>query len=279
MTTTETGVYVVPVTVDELFVDPEYQRVLDVPRARGYAAHWDRRLAGILEVSDRGDDTNPRYAIIDGQHRWAAAKCLTSPPLLVANVHEGLTIRQEAELWDKFNRERRRPDSWAHWRARRAAGNQGIIAIDAVCEKHGLIVDPTPKDGCISAMSTLEKIVKLGEGETKLLDDTLQLITMVWSDRRDAVDAAIVHGVALILYHLNKQVDPERLVDTLMGILPRQLKTNAAAMRELSPGTMPVCTAIAIMTLYNKKPGGKLLVSHRTFGGTGKSNNRKAADA
>lgn len=195
-------------------------------------------------------------------------------------MHSGLSVADEADLFDKLNRERRRTGTWDHWRARRAAGNDTVIAIEAVCNKHSLIVDPTPKDGCISAMTTLEKIVKLGQGETKLLDDALRLITMVWDQRRDALDAAIIHGVALILYHLNKQIDPERLVDTLMGVVPRQLRTNAQALREISPGTMPVCTAIAIMTLYNKKPGRKLLVSHRTFGGTGVDSSRpKAADA
>lgn len=270
-------VYVTAVRVDEVFADPTYQRILDVPRARKIAAAWDRRLAGIIEVSGRGPDTVPRYAVMDGQHRWAATRYLTDPPVLVANVHSGLTVAEEAALFDKLNRERRRPDTWDHWRARKAAGNHTVLAIETICEKHDLTIDPTPKDGFIACVSTLEKIVKLGDNDTVLLDDTLKLIAMVWDNRRDGLDAPIVHGIALILYHLAKQVDMERLVNTLFDILPRQLKTQAAALRELSPGTLPVCTVIAIMTLYNKNPGRKLLVSNRTFGGSGIVHNRPKA--
>lgn len=79
-TTAETDVYVTALTVDDVFADPTYQRVPDIARARKMAATWDRRLAGILEVSDRGEDANPRFAVIDGQHRWAAAKMLQTPP-------------------------------------------------------------------------------------------------------------------------------------------------------------------------------------------------------
>ena len=70
------GTYIDAVAVDELFVDHSYQRPLDTARARQLARTWDRRLAGVVEVSDRGAGQAPRYAIIDGQHRWAAAHCL-----------------------------------------------------------------------------------------------------------------------------------------------------------------------------------------------------------
>jgi phage FluMu gp28-like protein len=76
----DADVYIAAVTVDEIFADPTYQRLCDVTRVRKMAHTWDRRLAGILEVSDRGDDASPRYAVIDGQHRWAAAKSLQTPP-------------------------------------------------------------------------------------------------------------------------------------------------------------------------------------------------------
>ena len=73
--------YVAVVEPGECFTDPTYQRLLDVPRARKIANSWDRRLIGLIEVSDRGPEAIPRYAVIDGQHRWAAAGYLTTPPV------------------------------------------------------------------------------------------------------------------------------------------------------------------------------------------------------
>lgn len=79
MTTTDAGVYVTAVSVDEIFADHTYQRELDTTRARTMATGWDRRLTGILELSDRGEHTHPRFAVLDGQHRWAAAQKLDPP--------------------------------------------------------------------------------------------------------------------------------------------------------------------------------------------------------
>lgn len=78
--TTATDTYVTALSVEDIFADFTYQRELDTGRARTMAESWDRRLAGILEVSDRGEDVAPRYAIVDGQHRWAAAQKLYPPP-------------------------------------------------------------------------------------------------------------------------------------------------------------------------------------------------------
>lgn len=74
------SVYIAALSPADIFADSTYQRVCDVAHARRMSAGWDRRLAGIIEVSDRGPDASPRYAVIDGQHRWAAARFLADPP-------------------------------------------------------------------------------------------------------------------------------------------------------------------------------------------------------
>lgn len=267
MTTTaaEVGVYVTAVNVDEIFADPTYQRELDAGRARTMAATWDRRLAGILEVSDRGEDATPRYAIVDGQHRWAAAQKLDPPPALVANVHSGLTIADEAALFDKLNRQRRQPTTWDHWRARRTAGDPDVATIERLAAKHGLVIESAPKDTHLRCTATVEKLLTLGGPE--LVDDTLGLIVDVWGRRMDAFDAPIVHGVGLILHRLREPIDLERLSESLLDVMPRQLKTQAVALRDITTGSQSVLVAIAIMAIYNRKPGRKILVSNRTFGG------------
>ena len=83
------GTYIDAVAVDELFVDYSYQRPLDMARARLLAGAWDRRLAGVIEVSDRGAGQARRYAIVDGQHRFAAAQLLDPSPMMVATIRIG----------------------------------------------------------------------------------------------------------------------------------------------------------------------------------------------
>lgn len=274
----DADVYIAPIQVDDIFADTTYQRVLDVVRARKMSAAWDRRLAGILEVSDRGEHASPRYAIMDGQHRWAAAKYLNPPPSLVANVHEGLSVADEAKLFDQLNRARKQTNVWDHWKARSAAGDNTVCSIEGILAKHGLRVDPGPRDGNVGCTGALEKVVKIGGLE--LLDDVLTLIVGAWQTRRDGLDAPVIHGLALVLHHLRDHIDHARLAHTLIDVMPRQLKTQAAALREMTPGTLPVVTAIVIIGLYNKRPGRKIDVTHKTFGGTGVHNAaRKPQDA
>ncbi|GFG83362.1 DUF6551 family protein [Mycolicibacter algericus] len=260
-------VYVTAIHTSDVFVDTTYQRPCDPARARAMARDWNPRLAGIIEVSDRGPTNLPRYAIIDGQHRWAAAQLLDDPPTLVANVHTGLTVADEAKLFDQLNRARKKVNVFEHYKARLAAGDWIIGRIQAVLDKRGLIVDPAPKDGHIGCVGTLEKVADIDDA---LLDETLELIIDIWGKRRDALDAPIIHGLALILHSLRDDIDLERLVDALLDVMPRHLKTSAVALRDVQSGTLPVLTALVIMERYNKKPGRKIAVSARVFGGVGR---------
>lgn len=285
-----TNTYVTAMKVGELFVDHTYQRELDTRRAKQLAEAWDPRMAGIVEVSERAEGQSPRFAVIDGQHRVAAAALLPEPPVMVVNVHSGLSIEEEAALFDKLNRQRRAPTTWDHWRSRKIANDETVTAIEAAVAKitdpigktPRLVINPAPKDGNVRCTSTLEKLAELGG--PKLVEDTLQLIYDCWDDRLEAYDAPIVHGVGLLLHYLGKPTDPRRqpidtarLREVFLGMLPRQLKNRALALREHTHGSQAKLVAIAAMDAYNRKPGHRILVSTRTFGPTAR--NAHSSDA
>lgn len=262
------GSFIDALCVGEMFVDETYQRPVQLARARAMAVDWDRRLAGVIVVSDRGAAAAPRYAVIDGQHRVAGARLRDPSSLLVAIVHEGLSVADEARLFDRLNRERRRPSTWDHWRARKSSGDPAVLAIEEVVTGLGLRIDPATCEGNVRCTATLEKLAALGG--TELVASTLKLISDVWDLRVDAYDAPVVHAVGLIQHHLRDRVDPHRLTDTLMGVVPLALKTQAAALGETLTGTAGVRMAVTIMVLYNKNrrvPGRAVLVSARSFGG------------
>lgn len=190
-------------------------------------------------------------------------------------MHSGLTLADEA-LFDKLNRQQRQPTTWDHWRARRAAGDPDVATIERIAAKHGLTIENQPRDNHLRCTSTVEKLLKLG-GD-RLIDETLGLIVDVWDCRMDAFDAPIVHGIGLILHSLRDPIDLERLFDALLDVMPRQLKTQALALRDITTGAQSVLVEIAIMSLYNRKPGRKILVSNRTFGG-GSRNARSVPQA
>lgn len=271
-------VYVTTLTVDEIFADTTYQRVIDVGRARTMAATWDRRLAGIVEVSDRGEGTTPRYAVVDGQHRWAAAKMLNTAPVLVAKVHEGLDLADEAALFDKLNRQRKQPTVWDHWRARRAAGDELVLAIEETVANRGLRVhEQSAKDGLITCISTLEKIAN-SAGGLDLLDATLNLLHAAWDTQREAYDSPIVLGMAMVIYThgADRRLDAQRLIAALAETPPRRVRYQATAMRDSTPGTLGKLAALTLLNLYNRRPGPKLYFPQRWTGALPKAKAQKA---
>lgn len=269
MTETSTDQYVTAIAAVDMFVDHTYQRGLDMGRAKAMAQQWDPRLVGILEVADRGEKATPRYAVIDGQHRWAGAALHTDDAILVANVHTGLTVAEEAELFSELNRQRRRITTWDHWHARKAAGDKTVTQIESVVTGAGLRIDSAPKAGNVRCTATLEKLHALGG--RKLVDHTLTTIREVWGRDLAAYDAPLVHGLGLVLHHLDADIETVRLYDALVEIVPQQVKATALALRQSTTGTLPKLVAITIINVYNRRPGRKILVSTRTFGASSRN--------
>lgn len=238
--------------VDEIFVDDTYQRPCDIGRARAMSAAWDRRLAGMVDVSDRGEHHHPRYAIIDGQHRWAAAGYLDKPPTLVANVHEDLTVADEAVLFDKLNRQRKQPSPWDHWRARRASGDDKVLAIEQAARDHGLTVSDRVKDAHVWCISTLEKIAG-SSGGVELLAAVFTVSTGAWGTIRPALEAPVLHGLAMVIYEFAETIDVNRLVDALQETPPARIKMRANTMRDAgTPGSLAKLFAVALADAYNR---------------------------
>lgn len=275
--------YIAAIPAGEMFADLSYQREPDMPRVRHIAANWDVRLVGVLEVSDRGEGVSdtiareqgcvPRYAVIDGHHRVRGAQLLDIAPPLVATVHTGLTIQQEAELFDRLNRERRRLTTWDHWRARTTAGDRTVLALQKAVAKLGLVIGDAPKPGYVRCTSTLEKLHALGG--TALVVEVLNLLKEVWGRDVTSFDAPIVHGVGLVLHYVPERerepIDVERLMAALVQVEPRLVKTSALARRDTMTGSSAKLVAVVVMDLYNRMSGKKILVSTRTFGPTSRN--------
>ncbi len=249
-------VYIDAITVAEMFVDTSYQRELDKPRARAMAKTWDRRLVGVLDVADRGRGSLARYAVINGQHRAEAARLINPDMALVANVHTGLTVADEARLFHEIDAKTRRLTTWDRWRSRRAAADPTVAAIEDIVAEVGLSVAEAAKDGAIRCTSTLERIHRTG-GKL-LLGNTLRLIVEVWGPRLDAVDAPLVAGVALILRSYEQQLDHDRFAEVLVDLAPRQVKARAMALKETEKGQNGALVALVMIGAYNSSRGPKL---------------------
>jgi hypothetical protein len=250
--------YVTALPVADLFADYTYQRELDEHRVARMVKTYDPALVGIIEVSKRDDG---RYAILDGQHRWAAEKDhsfdRTGSPHIACRVHTGLTVADEAKLYHQLNTTRRTLTGWDRWLARRAAGDTDVLAIDTCALEHGYTIAMRGGDNILRATRTCETIVNLGG--IGLLGQTLSIVRSAYGADQTALDGAILGGIAHVLNSYDREeLDAGRLVEALSGIVPRQLAARAVALREVHKGTNDRLTAHVILERYNAIKGPKL---------------------
>lgn len=253
----EPTVYVDAIAVSDIFADHTYQRDLDTGRVTRMAKAYDPQLVGILEVALRKDG---RFAVIDGQHRWEMLKTAhpAGPRAYVAcNVHTGLTVEQEAQLFYDIDKHRRRLTGWDRWNARRGAGEQVVLDIEATATAAGFSVEPRTTDGTIRCVGSMEKIVNLSG--LQLLDSTLAVIVGAFGRTVDAVTGELVHGTALVLaYYGPDELDVKRLVSAMQSVAPRQVLARADALREVQKGQKPRLVASVLVDRYNSTSGKKL---------------------
>jgi hypothetical protein len=252
------GPYVAALHARDLFVDHAYQRPLDEPRVRRMAAAFDQHLLGILDVSDRGPDSavdGRRYAVVDGQQRREAAVRASrfgEDVPLACNVHEGLTVADEARLMHELDRRKKKLTGFEQWRARRAAGDRAVLAVEAVCSRHGLRIGSDAVDGVMRSYGTAEKLLK--QGGEDLLDQALAVLRGAYDVAAAAFQAPLLMAVGQLL-DVTAGIDPERLTAALAANRPEQLRATATALREVEDGPLHSLMAAAIATAYNRTAG------------------------
>jgi len=248
---TASAPYIAALPASQLFADERYQRDLDEARIARMAKTYDPALVGIIEVSKRADT---RYAILDGQHRWALVKGQTiagaPEPHLACRIHTGLSIDDEAKLYHRLNTTRKQLTGWDRWKARVSSGDETAIQIERAAQAAGFTISYRATRGHIRATSPCERVYKLG-GRVLLLK-VLETIKDAWGDDPEAVSGPIIHGLGHVLDGYQLEINRHRLFEALAGIVPKQLNARAAAARELHKGTLDKLTAHLIIDLYNQ---------------------------
>lgn len=249
--------------LDQLFVDEEYQRPLTTFVQR-IEKNYDPALIQCLIVSDRGNDS---YAIIDGQTRWAGATRVGVTHLPCV-VYKDLDQAQEAELFAKFQTERRGMTSSSRFRAEVIAKKMSAGIIDALVKDEGYVIDHNDSTGegnNIRAIGAVEYVFwncevskrrrsDLANANPELLQRTLQIIKAAWPPPHPtATSAQVIRGLGFFLK--NEEVDDERLVARLKKLQPSELSRRADQLREGRglEGNSPSYLAEAVSSEYRRR--------------------------
>jgi hypothetical protein len=129
---------------DRLTIDGSYQRDTHGLRSRrlieDIAKDWDWRLCTPLLVAARDGG----LYIIDGQHRWQAAKMRGDIPFLPCAVGNYTGSAEEAALFVAANRHRVRVNPLDMWRAAVTSGDEATVKLDRLVTNAGLSIGTTP---------------------------------------------------------------------------------------------------------------------------------------
>ncbi|MBX6770871.1 MAG: hypothetical protein IRY83_04045 [Chloroflexi bacterium] len=239
------------VPVSSMFADPSYSRPVDQQFVRRLARDWDPAKAGVVYLSLR---TDGRYAIIDGCHRVAACRlALGDTAVLPARVFIDLTPAQEAELWDAFNRYRRRPRQIDTFRARLIAGDKVATSIAGAVARAGLKLELTGRQhgASIVAITALESAYRrLGDHGLTVV---LGILREAFDDDERGYQAPAIDGLSMIISRYGNSINRDRLIDTLRRLGPTRLLRLAHEYRAVHLG-MPVAGAWArvVVMQYNR---------------------------
>jgi hypothetical protein len=200
---------------NETTVDHRYQRELDAKRVEAMVRSYDPNLVGVPVVSRREDGSLVR---IDGQHRMAAAIAAghgDTPHLM--EVHDGLSIQDEAKLFLRLNGGRTAVGAIDKYKARLEAREPTALEMCSVLKKLGCKITRAPQKGGIMAVQSVESAYHRGN-----LESTMRVLVTWLDGSPEAFDGKLIRGVSEFLSAF-PEAEPMHLASRLDAYSPSRL--------------------------------------------------------
>lgn len=143
----------IPVT--EMFIDETYQRSVQ-NKVNKIANNWNDNKCDILQISYRTDID--KYAIIDGQNRWAAA-CKIGITHLLCQIFEGLTLKEEAQIFAEQNDNVTKISSADKFKSLLVMEDKTCLQIKSLCDEFGISIRKTQGDSLNKIRKNLNGLV------------------------------------------------------------------------------------------------------------------------
>lgn len=242
------------ISLSDLTVDLAVQRQLNKHRAVRMSWNFDWDLFGVITVSSRSDG---RYVVLDGQHRVEAARLAGYGDAKVScEVFSNLNVEHEAGVF--LGRQQFKIVSAIdEYRVLKAKKDPMAEDIERIVQSHGWRVDRKLKadDGrAISAIRALETLWRRDQnGERRLIDRTLGILTKAWGHDRDAVTATLLTGMGGFIATYGEKVNDARLSDRLAKHTTAATFAGAARLRRGGTGgSLANAATNEIRDIYNR---------------------------
>lgn len=237
-----------------LHVDTSYQRP-QIPRlVASIGSHFDLLLAGTLVVSDRGPSIG--MFVVDGQQRLAGAR-RAGQGTLAALVVKGLTIEEEALVFQALNEKRVAVSALARFRSAVRAREQWAVDLNDIVRSYG---------GSVKAVGiqTADPIAAVEALRTTYIRSGPQTLHWVLGTIRDAtgtVDGAsssLIRGLHVLRSAEHDNLDYHRLVERIQETGLNELRNRAKQYTQVTHESGR-SWYLALLDVYNERltPGGK----------------------
>jgi hypothetical protein len=218
------------IPLDDLFVDPTYQRPLS-SFAERIKRDYNPAMVGTLVVSERNDRRRKaQYAVVDGQTRMYGMGA-NGEPVAPCLVYTDLSPAQEAKLFADLQTQRRGMATSLRFRAALVSGDEEAQTIAAVARAVGMKI---AGDGDLSGIKSIAAVEWLYRRDPTLLRRVLEIVSAAWPEGSTVQDprtrGEILRGVGRFI--LEHDPDDERLIERLSKVTPTQLRHRANALRE-----------------------------------------------
>lgn len=240
--------------IAELVVDARVQRSLDQPRVDRLAAAFIPEALGVLTVSLKADGTK---AIIDGQHRHAAALKVGYVGDVDVVQYEGLEPSEEAVLFLALNNTKT-VSPLDKFKARVLAGEPDAVAIRDILAEGGWSVSTAQKQWTVSAISAVERVYSGSQAGTSvdgpaLLRDVLKIVGDAWNGQSNSAHSTILLALGKFLAWNGRDVDFRRLSHELSQLKPMNFIADIRATKEMQRVDTLNAGARILVGVYNHR--------------------------
>lgn len=225
----------------------EAQRPLNDRHARNIADNFDPEMFGTISV------TRPNgkgvYHIIDGHHRKVAIEKLWGlDEMAPCQVYDAEDPARAAQLFDRINSNRLRPQPVDLFKTRVTAGEEVQVEVNRVVLKCGFFVGQNAANSltCVQALESVHQ----SYGPI-ILEYSLKLLHQIWGNDKSANTANIVRGFGMFLSEF-RHIELDKLANLIAAkYTPARFIGAARAGKEVNGGSTPAAIRDLMIATYN----------------------------
>jgi hypothetical protein len=237
------------VPIEKLFIDHQYQRTLNEIMVNRIIDNFDSRAMGILIVSKRDFG----YAIIDGQHRFYAAKKM-GHKFLECAVFNHLSLSEESKLFSTINLKRKSVKMIDQFNAMLVYGDEDANNIKKILENLDFKIGKhSSNKGSRNTISCVETLLhfykKLGFNE---FYNALSLLKEAYDGDYRTLEQKFVGGFCIFYEKYGKEFKKEEFLEKLSKVPVSEINRDARTIVEYDGGNGKFAVAKILLKIYNK---------------------------